>query len=104
MVMQAINRRLSLVPRGAVVLEHAWTAPGLWIERDGTGIIALLDLREMETDARGARRRSPCAENQRRRVVPARAEDHRATGIKWMRAAVYGHFLPPDRHTTKFWR
>ena len=42
MVMQAINRRQAMVPRGAVVLENSrGTAPGLWIERDGTGIALL---------------------------------------------------------------
>lgn len=42
MVMQAINRRQAMVPRGAIVLENSrGTAPGLWIERDGTGIALL---------------------------------------------------------------
>ena len=42
MVMQAINRRQAMVPRGAVVLENSrGTAPGLWIEREGTGIALL---------------------------------------------------------------
>ncbi len=42
MVMPAINRRQAMVPRGAIVLENArGTAPGLWIERDGTGIALL---------------------------------------------------------------
>jgi nicotinamide-nucleotide amidase len=40
--MPAINRRQALVPRGAHVLENAnGTAPGLWIEREGT-VVALL--------------------------------------------------------------
>ena len=42
MVMRDINRRQALVPRGAEVLENAHgTAPGLWIERDGTSILLL---------------------------------------------------------------
>ncbi len=40
--MAAINRRQAMVPRGAVVLDNArGTAPGLWIERQGT-CVALL--------------------------------------------------------------
>ncbi len=40
--MAAINRRQAMVPRGAVVLENPYgTAPGLWIEREGT-CVALL--------------------------------------------------------------
>ena len=39
MVMRDINRRQALVPRGAEVLENArGTAPGLWLERDGTSV------------------------------------------------------------------
>ena len=42
MVMRDINRRQALVPRGAEVLENArGTAPGLWLERDGTAILLL---------------------------------------------------------------
>lgn len=42
LTMQAINRRQAMVPRGAVVLENSrGTAPGLWIERDGTSIALL---------------------------------------------------------------
>ncbi|HUR32979.1 MAG TPA: competence/damage-inducible protein A [Vicinamibacterales bacterium] len=42
MVMQEINRRQAMVPRGAVVLDNSrGTAPGLWLERDGTGILLL---------------------------------------------------------------
>ena len=42
MVMRDINRRQAQVPRGAVVLENArGTAPGLWLERDGTSILLL---------------------------------------------------------------
>ncbi len=42
MVMRDINRRQALVPRGAEVLENArGTAPGLWLERDGTSILLL---------------------------------------------------------------
>ena len=38
MTMPEINRRQAMVPRGAIVLENAnGTAPGLWIERGGTG-------------------------------------------------------------------
>jgi nicotinamide-nucleotide amidase len=40
--MPAINRRQALVPRGATLLENRnGTAPGLWIERERTAIIAL---------------------------------------------------------------
>lgn len=40
--MAAINRRQAMVPRGAVVLENPHgTAPGLWLERQGT-CVALL--------------------------------------------------------------
>jgi nicotinamide-nucleotide amidase len=42
MVMQEINKRQASVPRGAVVLENSrGTAPGLWIERPGTGVLIL---------------------------------------------------------------
>ena len=42
MVMRENNRRQAMVPRGAVVLENTrGTAPGLWIERSGTGILVL---------------------------------------------------------------
>lgn len=42
LVMQAINARQAMVPRGAVVLENTrGTAPGLWLERRGTGILLL---------------------------------------------------------------
>ena len=42
LVMSAINARQAMVPRGAVVLENTrGTAPGLWIERDGTSILLL---------------------------------------------------------------
>jgi nicotinamide-nucleotide amidase len=42
LVMQDINRRQAMVPRGAVVLENTrGTAPGLWLERDGTRILLL---------------------------------------------------------------
>jgi nicotinamide-nucleotide amidase len=42
MTMREINKRQAMVPRGAVVLENSrGTAPGLWLERDGTGILLL---------------------------------------------------------------
>jgi nicotinamide-nucleotide amidase len=42
MTMPEINRRQALVPRGAVVLENVnGTAPGLWIERQGTSVVLL---------------------------------------------------------------
>lgn len=42
LVMQAINRRQAMVPRGAEVLENPnGTAPGLWIERRGTRVLLL---------------------------------------------------------------
>jgi nicotinamide-nucleotide amidase len=42
LVMQEINRRQAMVPRGAMVLENSrGTAPGLWLEREGTGILLL---------------------------------------------------------------
>ena len=42
MVMRENNRRQAMVPRGAVVLENTrGTAPGLWLERGGTGILVL---------------------------------------------------------------
>jgi nicotinamide-nucleotide amidase len=42
LVMQEINRRQAMVPRGAVILENTrGTAPGLWLQRDGTGILLL---------------------------------------------------------------
>jgi competence/damage-inducible protein CinA-like protein len=42
MVMPEINRRQAMVPRGAVMLENArGTAPGLWIERNGTSLVLL---------------------------------------------------------------
>src|SRR5437667_7238715 len=42
LTMPAINRRQGMVPRGAVVLENPrGTAPGLWIERNGTGVALL---------------------------------------------------------------
>jgi nicotinamide-nucleotide amidase len=41
-VMRENNTRQALVPRGAVILENTrGTAPGLWLERDGTGILLL---------------------------------------------------------------
>lgn len=42
LVMPDINRRQALVPRGAVVLQNDnGTAPGLWVERNGTSIALL---------------------------------------------------------------
>ena len=42
MVMQPINARQAMVPRGAVVIENPrGTAPGLWIEQSGTRILLL---------------------------------------------------------------
>ncbi|MEQ1909856.1 MAG: competence/damage-inducible protein A [Vicinamibacterales bacterium] len=42
MVMQPINARQAMVPRGAVVIENSrGTAPGLWIEHGGTRILLL---------------------------------------------------------------
>jgi nicotinamide-nucleotide amidase len=42
MAMPAINARQAMVPRGAVVLDNTvGTAPGLWIERDGTDVLLL---------------------------------------------------------------
>lgn len=42
LTMPGINRRQALVPRGAVVLENVnGTAPGVWIERQGTGVALL---------------------------------------------------------------
>ena len=42
LVMREINKRQAMVPRGAVVLENALgTAPGLWLERNGTDILIL---------------------------------------------------------------
>jgi competence/damage-inducible protein CinA-like protein len=42
LTMPAINRRQAMVPRGAMVLENSrGTAPGLWIERKGTGVALL---------------------------------------------------------------
>jgi nicotinamide-nucleotide amidase len=40
--MPEINRRQAVIPRGAIVLENTeGTAPGLWIDRDGTSIALL---------------------------------------------------------------
>jgi nicotinamide-nucleotide amidase len=42
LTMPAINRRQGMVPRGAIVLENPrGTAPGLWIERNGTSVALL---------------------------------------------------------------
>jgi nicotinamide-nucleotide amidase len=42
MAMPDINRRQALVPRGAVLVENTrGTAPGLWVERNGTSIVLL---------------------------------------------------------------
>ena len=42
MVMQEINRRQAMVPRGATLLENPnGTAPGLWIEHEKTAIVLL---------------------------------------------------------------
>jgi nicotinamide-nucleotide amidase len=42
MTMPEINRRQAMVPRGAIVVENPrGTAPGLWIERQGTGVALL---------------------------------------------------------------
>ena len=42
LTMPEINRRQAMVPRGAMVVENPrGTAPGLWIERSGTGIALL---------------------------------------------------------------
>jgi len=42
LVMQDINKRQALVPRGAAVLDNTrGTAPGLWLEQHGTGILLL---------------------------------------------------------------
>src|SRR5262249_27311208 len=42
MKMPEINRRQAMVPRGATILENQrGTAPGLWIERNGTSIVLL---------------------------------------------------------------
>ena len=42
LVMQPINARQAMVPRGAVVLENTrGTAPGLWLERQDTAVLLL---------------------------------------------------------------
>jgi nicotinamide-nucleotide amidase len=42
LTMPAINRRQAMVPRGAIVVENPrGTAPGLWIERQGTSVALL---------------------------------------------------------------
>jgi nicotinamide-nucleotide amidase len=42
LVMPEINRRQAMVPRGAAVLENRnGSAPGLWLEREGTGLLVL---------------------------------------------------------------
>jgi competence/damage-inducible protein CinA-like protein len=42
LTMPSINRRQGMVPRGATVIENPrGTAPGLWIERDRTGVALL---------------------------------------------------------------
>src|ERR1700712_2676648 len=42
MTLPEINRRQAMVPRGADVLPNPnGTAPGLWIERDGTALVLL---------------------------------------------------------------
>ena len=42
LVMPEINRRQAMVPRGATVLENRnGSAPGLWLERDGTALLVL---------------------------------------------------------------
>jgi nicotinamide-nucleotide amidase len=42
LVMPEINRRQAMVPRGATVLENRnGSAPGLWLEREGTGLLVL---------------------------------------------------------------
>jgi nicotinamide-nucleotide amidase len=42
LTMPAINRRQAMVPRGATVLENGrGSAPGLWIEREGTSLVLL---------------------------------------------------------------
>ena len=42
LAMPEINRRQAMVPRGAVVVENTnGTAPGLWLEREGTSIVVL---------------------------------------------------------------
>ncbi len=42
MNMSENNLRQALVPKGALVLENDWgTAPGLWLEKDGKGMILL---------------------------------------------------------------
>jgi len=74
-VMRENNQRQALVPRGAVVLQNSrGTAPGLWLERGGTGILILPGPpREMEPmlDRFVADRLKPQAAGRRlfRRVV-----------------------------------
>jgi nicotinamide-nucleotide amidase len=42
LTMPSINRRQGMVPRGAIVIENrSGTAPGLWIERNGTSVVLL---------------------------------------------------------------
>jgi nicotinamide-nucleotide amidase len=42
MTMPEINRRQAMVPRGAIIVENPrGTAPGLWIEREGTNVALL---------------------------------------------------------------
>ncbi len=42
LAMPAINRRQAMVPRGATIIENTrGTAPGLWIEAQGTGVLLL---------------------------------------------------------------
>jgi len=42
MTMPEINRRQAMIPRGAIVVENPrGTAPGLWIERQGTNVALL---------------------------------------------------------------
>ena len=83
MVMQEINRRQGMVPRGATLLENLnGTAPGLWIMHDRTAIVLLPGPpREMKPMFEAVDARSARAHERRVGPVPARAQDHRAPRI-----------------------
>ena len=88
MTMPDINRRQAMVPRGAIVLTNPnGTAPGLWIERGATAIVAAAGpAARDDADARSASIAIGWRRSGRRRPVPARAQDHRPRRIGRRRA------------------
>ncbi len=83
MVMQEINRRQAMVPRGAALLDNPnGTAPGLWLEHGKTALVLLPGPpREMKPMFEAVVRDRLAPRSGGAGLVPPRAENHRPAGV-----------------------